>query len=233
MKTWRRAVADSGRPYDAGRIEKAYEMAAAAHAGQTRLSGESYVSHPVAVACLVVDLGLDTDSVVAALLHDVVEDTPATARGHRQAVWGRRWPTARGRRHQAGPHASTPPSEEEQQAKTCARCCMAMAKDVRVILIKLCDRLHNMRTRLYAGPSSKQPDKALETMEIYAPIAHRSRYAAGERRSWRISQPPVPGPHRLQGHRQRAGHHALPPARNFMAAASQAKHSGTAGRRAE
>ena len=73
------AVADSGRPYDAGRIEKAYEMAAAAHAGQTRLSGESYVSHPVAVACLVVDLGLDTDSVVAALLHDSVEDTETTA----------------------------------------------------------------------------------------------------------------------------------------------------------
>ena len=66
------AVADSGRPYDAGRIEKAYEMAAAAHAGQTRLSGESYVCHPVAVACLVVDLGLDTDSVVAALLAEAV-----------------------------------------------------------------------------------------------------------------------------------------------------------------
>lgn len=97
------AVADSGRPYDAGRIEKAYEMAAAAHAGQTRLSGESYVSHPVAVACLVVDLGLDTDSVVAALLHDSVEDTETTGGGREGCFWAGR-SAARGRRHQAGTH---------------------------------------------------------------------------------------------------------------------------------
>ena len=163
------AVADSGRPYDAGRIEKAYEMAAAAHAGQTRLSGESYVSHPVAVACLVVDLGLDTDSVVAALLHDSVEDTETTAEDVKAAF---------------GPDVALLvdgvtklgrikfSSVEEQQAENLRKMLMAMSKDVRVMLIKLCDRLHNMRTG-DGWPEQKRRDKALETMEVYAPIAHR------------------------------------------------------------
>ena len=163
------AVADSGRPYDAGRIEKAYEMAAAAHAGQTRLSGESYVSHPVAVACLVVDLGLDTDSVVAALLHDSVEDTETTAEDVKAAF---------------GPDVALLvdgvtklgrikfSSVEEQQAENLRKMLLAMSKDVRVMLIKLCDRLHNMRTG-DGWPEQKRRDKALETMEVYAPIAHR------------------------------------------------------------
>ena len=163
------AVADSGRPYDAGRIEKAYEMAAAAHAGQTRLSGESYVSHPVAVACLVVDLGLDTDSVVAALLHDSVEDTETTAEDVKAAF---------------GPDVALLvdgvtklgrikfSSVEEQQAENLRKMLLAMSKDVRVMLIKLCDRLHNMRTG-DAWPEQKRRDKARETMEVYAPIANR------------------------------------------------------------
>ncbi len=163
------AVADSGRPYEAGRIEKAYEMAAAAHAGQTRLSGESYVSHPVAVACLVVDLGLDTDSVVAALLHDSVEDTETTAEDVKAAF---------------GPDVALLvdgvtklgrikfSSVEEQQAENLRKMLLAMSKDVRVMLIKLCDRLHNMRTG-DGWPEQKRRDKALETMEVYAPIAHR------------------------------------------------------------
>ena len=153
------AVADSGRPYDAGRIEKAYEMAAAAHAGQTRLSGESYVSHPVAVACLVVDLGLDTDSVVAALLHDSVEDTETTAEDVKAAF---------------GPDVALLvdgvtklgrikfSSVEEQQAENLRKMLLAMSKDVRVMLIKLCDRLHNMRTG-DGWPEQKRRDKALET----------------------------------------------------------------------
>lgn len=144
-------------------------MAAAAHAGQTRLSGESYVSHPVAVACLVVDLGLDTDSVVAALLHDSVEDTETTAEDVKAAF---------------GPDVALLvdgvtklgrikfSSVEEQQAENLRKMLLAMSKDVRVMLIKLCDRLHNMRTG-DGWPEQKRRDKALETMEVYAPIAHR------------------------------------------------------------
>ena len=164
------AVADSGRPYDAGRIEKAYEMAAAAHAGQTRLSGESYVSHPVAVACLVVDLGLDTDSVVAALLHDSVEDTETTAEDVK-AAFGPDVALLVDGVTKLGTHQVLH-QWRSSRLKTCARCCLAMSKDVRVMLIKLCDRLHNMRTG-DGWPEQKRRDKALETMEVYAPIAHR------------------------------------------------------------
>ena len=165
----RRQLADTGRPYDLEKIEAAYRMAAHAHEGQTRLSGESYISHPVAVACLLVELGLDTDSIVAALLHDTVEDTDTSLDDIRRAF---------------GPDAALLvdgvtklgrikfSSVEEQQAENLRKMLLAMSKDVRVMLIKLCDRLHNMRTG-DAWPEQKRRDKALETMEVYAPIAHR------------------------------------------------------------
>ncbi|WP_367924357.1 bifunctional (p)ppGpp synthetase/guanosine-3',5'-bis(diphosphate) 3'-pyrophosphohydrolase [uncultured Ruthenibacterium sp.] len=160
---------ESGKPYDMEKIERAYEMARNAHKDQRRLSGELYISHPVAVACLVLNLGLDTDSVIAALLHDVVEDTGLSLETLRQNF---------------GPDVALLvdgvtklgkikfSSMEEQQAENLRKMLMAMSKDVRVMLVKLCDRLHNMRTG-DAWPDQKRRDKALETMEVYAPIAHR------------------------------------------------------------
>lgn len=99
----RATIADSGRVYGEEKIQRAYALAEKAHKGQRRLSGESYISHPLAVACLVVDLGLDTDSVVAALLHDSVEDTDTTPGRREGAVRRRRGPFG-GRRDKAGAH---------------------------------------------------------------------------------------------------------------------------------
>ena len=162
-------IADSGRPYDMEKIEKAYHLANAAHAGQTRLSGESYVSHPLAVASLLIDLGLDTDSICAALLHDVVEDTD-TALAEIQSDFGVDVALLVDGVTKLGRIKFS--SVEEQQAENLRKMLLAMSKDVRVMLIKLCDRLHNMRTGDAWAPQ-KRRDKALETMEVYAPIAHR------------------------------------------------------------
>ena len=155
--------------YDEGKILKAFELAEKSHNGQQRKSGEPYISHPVAVAMILADLGMDTDSVVAALLHDVVEDTDVSLDTVRKQfgediallVDG---VTKLGRI----PFSS----REEQQAENIRKMLIAMAQDVRVIIIKLADRLHNMRTIDFM-PEQKQRDKALETMEVYAPIAHR------------------------------------------------------------
>ena len=162
-------IEQSGMPYDVAKITEAYELACAAHEGQMRVSGDLYLSHPVAVAIILIDLGLDTDSIVSALLHDVVEDTYITSEQIRK---------------QFGPDIASLvdgvtklgripfSSREEQQAENIRKMLLAMAKDVRVILIKLADRLHNMRT-IDVMPAQKQLDTSLETMEIYAPIAHR------------------------------------------------------------
>lgn len=165
----REALVESGRAYDFEKIEKAYRMAEAAHKNQTRLSGESYISHPVAVACLLVDMGLDTDSVVAALLHDVVEDT-STPLATVQSEFGAQAALLVDGVTKLGRIRFS--SVEEQQSENLRKMLMAMSKDVRVMLIKLCDRLHNMRTG-DGWPEQKRRDKALETMEVYAPIAHR------------------------------------------------------------
>ena len=164
-----RAITDSGRPYDLAAIERAYVTAEKAHAGQKRLSGELYVSHPIAVACLVADLGLDTNSVIAALLHDTVEDTDITSDNVRAAFGSDVALLVDGVTKLT---QMTFSSVEEQQAENLRKMLLAMSKDVRVMLIKLCDRLHNMRT-LDGWPEQKRRDKALETMEVYAPIAHR------------------------------------------------------------
>ena len=172
VKTYRdleQAITDSGRPYDLDAIERAYLMAEKAHAGQRRLSGELYVSHPIAVACLVADLGLDTNSVIAALLHDVVEDTDITSDDVRTAFGSDVALLVDGVTKLT---QMTFSSVEEQQAENLRKMLLAMSHDVRVMLIKLCDRLHNMRTG-DGWPEQKRRDKALETMEVYAPIAHR------------------------------------------------------------
>lgn len=163
------AIDESGRQYDKTRITEVYEFAKAAHSGQLRDSGDPYVSHPVAVAVILVELGMDEDSICAALLHDVVEDTPVTMQ-ELVAKFGEEI----GQLVDGVTKLSKIPlsTREEQQAENVRKMLFAMSKDIRVIIIKLADRLHNMRT-LYFRPQQKQRDTALETMEIYAPIAHR------------------------------------------------------------
>ena len=150
-------------------MSKAFETARAAHSQQTRKSGEGYINHPLAVAKIVADIGLDETTVIAALLHDAVEDTDITVADVE---------------HDFGPEVAAIvdgvtkldrirfDSKEEQQAATMRKMLVAMAKDLRVLIIKLADRLHNMRT-IAAMPLEKQQRIASETLDIYAPLAHR------------------------------------------------------------
>ena len=154
---------------DTARLHDAFAFAYAEHQGQLRKSGEPYIIHPLAVADIVADLGLDVDSVIAALLHDCIEDTPAThediAKKFGLTVADLVEGVTKLTRMQYV-------SKEEEQMENLRKMLMAMSHDIRVILIKICDRLHNMRTMEYQSPK-KQREKSLETMEIYAPIAHR------------------------------------------------------------
>ena len=163
------ALRETGRNYDMDLIERAFVCADEQHAGVCRRSGEPYICHPLAVARLLVDLGMDSESIAAALLHDVVEDTPITI----EEVEDRFGPDVAllvdGVTKLTKIQFS---SIEEQQAENLRKMLLAMSKDVRVMIIKLCDRLHNMRTG-DAWPEQKRRDKALETMEVYAPIANR------------------------------------------------------------
>ena len=150
-------------------INKAYETAKEAHRHQLRGSGESYINHPLAVARIVADLGLDETSLAAALLHDAVEDTEITL-GDVEKAFGQEVAqivdgVTKLERLQFD-------SKEAQQAATMRKMLVAMARDLRVLIIKLADRLHNMRT-IAAMPSEKQQRIAHETLEIYAPLAHR------------------------------------------------------------
>ena len=159
----------SEHEYDLEMIEHAYKLAEASHKDQKRLSGAPYISHPVAVACILVELGMDSESVVAGLLHDVVEDTPVALEQLRKEFGNEianliDGVTKLGRI----PYSS----REVQQAENLRKMLIAMSEDIRVIIIKLADRLHNMRTIEFMTPQ-KQRDKALENMEVYAPIAHR------------------------------------------------------------
>ena len=159
----------AGHAADLERVRAAYDTAKAAHAGQKRKDGSPYLTHCVAVADIVVDFGLDADSVVSALLHDVIEDTPMThedvARQFGTAVADIVEGVSKLTRVQYT-------SVEDEQMENLRKMLMAMAKDIRVILIKIADRLHNMRTMDYQS-AEKQRSKSLETMEIYAPLAHR------------------------------------------------------------
>lgn len=159
----------AGHVADAKRILSAYEMAGKAHTGQKRKDGEPFISHPVSVAEIVSDMGLDADSIIAALLHDTVEDTELTVETIKKQFGAPVAELVDGMTKLASIQYQ---SKEEEEMENLRKMFIAMAKDIRVILIKLADRLHNMRTIKYMG-DSKQREIALETMEIYAPIAHR------------------------------------------------------------
>jgi GTP pyrophosphokinase len=150
-------------------INRAYETAKEAHRHQSRSSGESYINHPLAVARIVADLGLDEISLAAALLHDAVEDTEITLADVEAGFGAEVAQIVDGvtklERLQFD-------SKEAQQAATMRKMLVAMARDLRVLIIKLADRLHNMRT-IAAMPAEKQQRIAHETLEIYAPLAHR------------------------------------------------------------
>lgn len=150
------------------KIKAAYECAAEAHEGQTRKNGEPYIIHPVSVAEIIVEMGLDTDSICAGLLHDCIEDTPF---GYRE-IATKFGATVADLVDGVTRLGMLRYSKEQEQFEDLRKMFLAMAKDIRVILIKLADRLHNARTFQFL-PERKQRDKALETMEIYAPIAHR------------------------------------------------------------
>ena len=164
-----RAIDRSGRVYDREKIMAAYQLANDAHNGQCRVSGEPYISHPIAVAIILVDLGMDSECIQAALLHDVVEDTDITSEAV-EKQFGTDVALLVNGVTKLGKISFT--SREEQQADNVRKMLLAMAQDVRVIIIKLADRLHNMRT-IEVMPEQKRRDKALETMEVYAPLAHR------------------------------------------------------------
>ncbi|MEG0803854.1 MAG: RelA/SpoT family protein, partial [Pygmaiobacter sp.] len=160
---------ESGRNYDREVIDKAYHLAEKAHSGVARKSGEPYITHPLSVAALLIDLGLDTESISAALLHDVVEDTEISI-SMLTVEFGQEITALVDGVTKLGKISFS--TMEEQQAENLRKMLLAMSQDIRVMLIKLCDRLHNMRT-MGAMPEQKRRDKALETMEVYAPIAHR------------------------------------------------------------
>lgn len=159
------------RNYDFEKIKKAYEYADALHEGQMRLSGEPYISHPVAVARIVAELGLDTDSICAALLHDTVEDcADKTDLDTLAKMFGKDVSMlVDGLTKIIQVQVA---DKEEAHIENIRKMLLAMNKDIRVIFIKLCDRLHNMRT-LSAKKEDRQRAIALETMYIYAPLAHR------------------------------------------------------------
>ncbi len=162
-------IIEAGMNVDLGRIRAAFELAAGSHVDQKRKDGSPYITHPIAAAIIVVDMGLDEDSIVSALLHDVVEDTSVS---YEEIA------------HQFGKSVAEIvdgvtkltrvnfSNKEDEQMENMRKMLMAMSRDIRVILIKLADRLHNMRTMEYQTPA-KQRSKSMETMQIYAPIAHR------------------------------------------------------------
>ena len=161
----------TGKKYDLEKINKAYEYAADLHDGQFRVSGDPYISHPLAVAEIVAGLELDTDSICAALLHDTVEDcSDRTDLKEIQKIFGEDVAILVDGLTKIVDLKID--DKEEQEIENIRKMLLAMSRDVRVIFIKLCDRLHNMRT-LDAKPDHKRRVTALETMQVYAPLAHR------------------------------------------------------------
>ena len=159
----------SGAKYDIEKITRAYEMAKNAHSEQKRKSGTPYITHPVAVANNVADMMLDTDSVCAALLHDVVEDTKYTKDDIKKEFGDQVALLVDGVTKLDKLDFS---SKEERDMENLRKMFLAMASDIRVIMIKFADRLHNMST-LISMPEDKQREKARETLNIFAPLAHR------------------------------------------------------------
>src|SRR4249920_1758422 len=152
-----------------GTIVRAYEVAAEAHEHQYRKSGEKYINHPISVAKVVADIGLDDTTVAAALLHDAVEDTEITTAEIEELFGAEVAQIVDGVTKLERIRFD---SREAQQAATMRKMLVAMAKDLRVLVIKLADRLHNMRT-IAGMPLEKQQRIAQETLDIYAPLAHR------------------------------------------------------------
>ena len=132
----------SERSFDVKKIKEAYELAQKAHQGQTRVSGEPYISHPIAVAYILAELGMDTETLIAALLHDVVEDTPITQEDIIRQFGNHIALLVDGVTKLGKVPLST---KEEQQSENVRKMLLAMSQDIRVIIIKLADRLHNMR----------------------------------------------------------------------------------------
>ena len=158
-----------GGSYDVELIEKAFNYCVDHHLGQKRLTNEEYYIHPYNVAKIIITLGMDSQSIAAALLHDVVEDTDVEIDEIKRLFGDDVALLVDGVTKIGRLNIS---SKEQEQAESLRKMLIAMGKDIRVIIIKLADRLHNMRT-LGAMPEQKQRDKALETLEVYAPIAHR------------------------------------------------------------
>ena len=150
-------------------IIKAYNLANEAHKGQMRASGEPYVIHPIEVASILVEIGMDTNTVAAGLLHDVIEDTHFTYEDIEKEFNTEVAELVEGVTKLGKIDTK---SKEEEQADNVRKMVLAMAKDIRVVLIKLADRLHNMRTLRFKSPE-KQMEKAKECFDIYAPLAHR------------------------------------------------------------
>lgn len=157
-----------GGNYDYALVEKAYNCCVEAHKGQRRLSGEEYYMHPFSVAKILVSLGMDSESIAAGLLHDVIEDTDITAEQVEKEFGSSVLTLVDG----VTKLGKLPISAKEQQSENLRKMLIAMAQDIRVIIIKLADRLHNMRT-IDAKPEQRQRDISLETIEVFAPIAHR------------------------------------------------------------
>jgi RelA/SpoT family (p)ppGpp synthetase len=156
-------------PAQVERVREAYEFGSEKHLGQKRLSGEPYITHPVAVADILADLRLDADTLVAALLHDVIEDTP-TAKAEIAAIFGQ--VVAELVDGVSKLDQIQFKNRQEAQAESFRKMLLAMVRDIRVIMVKLADRMHNMRT-LGVMPPVKRRRIARETLEIYAPIAER------------------------------------------------------------
>jgi (p)ppGpp synthase/HD superfamily hydrolase len=156
-------------PDQVERVREAYEYAETAHKGQKRHSGEAYITHPIAVADILADLHMDGATLTAAILHDVVEDTPSSAAEVEQRFGKEVAELVDGVTKLDQVQFK---SRKEAQAESFRKMILAMVRDIRVIMVKLADRTHNMRT-LSAMPPEKRRSVARETLDIYAPIANR------------------------------------------------------------